>query len=125
MASGRMNTFEEGILKVARDLTDIQSSPGITPEQMKWCIEKQTEFIAKAREPADLANPNPPLPTGPSNDMAPPGPPPPELAALLGGGGGIPGAPPGMGAGPPGRGPMPAPPRPGPTDMGEIARMLG
>lgn len=124
MASGKYNTMEEGLLKIAQDLTTLQTAPDVGPEDMTWLVEKQTEFIQRARKGIDGANPNAPLPAG-GNDLAPPGPPPPELAALLGGGGGIPGAPPGMAAGPPGRGPMPAPPRPGPTDMGEIGRMLG
>lgn len=123
MASGKYNTMEEGLLKIAQELTTLQTAADVGPEDMAWLVEKQTEFIQRARRGVDGESALPP-PGGPSNDLAPPGPPPPELAALLGGGGGIPmgGGPPPM---PPGAGPMPAPPRPGPTDMGEIQRMLG
>lgn len=122
MASGRMNTVEEGLLKIAQDLVALQAAPDCTPDDMQFLVQKQTEFLERARRGIDGANPNAPLPGVAPGGAQPPQGPPPELAALLGGGGGIPSA----GAPPmPGRGPMPAAPRPGPTDMGEIARMLG
>lgn len=141
MASGSYNSMQEGLLKIAREITDLQTYPDVTPSDMEWLVNLQTQVIQKARAPHDEANPNAPLPTGGPSQLPGAGPgagpgigpppgmpgqggPPPELAALLGGPTGIPsggGAP----MPPQGRGPMPAPPRPGPTDMGEIARMIG
>jgi hypothetical protein len=122
MAAGSYNTMVEWLNKINADLAQAMTCPDA---DLQFLTQLQTSVLQKLRSPYD-ANPNGPAPQLPpgGGPGGPGGGPPPDMAALLGAGGTPipPAGPPPM---PPGNGPMPAAPRPGPTDMGEIARMIG
>ena len=119
MASGKVNSLNEMLSKIAKEFVDAQAAPDVSPDDMAWLVQMQTAVLAKMREPIDNANPNNPMGPGsaapPMPGGAPPGAPP-ELAGVLGapdmggmGGAGAPPPPLPVGAGPMAR---PAPPNP-------------